>query len=237
LFSDRVNYTEEAADFQGTSGSAETIMQCFLVTSARPQAFLLLAVVVFGTTGCSNQESSCVPSASRAVAAPTPSDLLDLDGQPVDLHQISKGSVRVVVFVRSDCPISNRMAPEVRELCSTYQPKGVDFYLIYVDPHEKPEAIRAHLQEYQYLCPALRDPKHTLVAATKATVTPEAVVYDGDWQIAYRGRINDQFEDFGKSRDQATKHDLRAATDDVLAGRPVAEPVTKAVGCYIDDLK
>ena len=58
-------------------------------------------------------------------------------------------------------------------------------------------------REYEYPCPALRDPDHTLVAQTGATVTPEAVVFDSDWTIAYRGRINDEFEDFGKSRDVA----------------------------------
>ena len=66
---------------------------------------------------------------------------------------------------------------------------------------------------------ALRDPDHTLVAATKATITPEAVVFDGNWSQVYRGRINDQFEDFGKSKPAASKHDLRDAIEATLAGQ------------------
>jgi hypothetical protein len=75
------------------------------------------------------------------------------------------------------------------------------------------------------------------VAEVGATVTPEAAVFDGNWNIVYRGRINDQFEDFGKSREKPTTHDLRDAIEATLTGRKIAEPNTKAVGCYIDDLK
>jgi cytochrome oxidase Cu insertion factor (SCO1/SenC/PrrC family) len=200
-------------------------------------------VLAFGNLiaflGCSRHDTAstaAAPPATKAIAHAAVK-LLDLNGQPVELRQVSQGRVHVVVFIQSDCPISNRIAPEVRELSTRYEPQGVDFHLIYVDPREKPEAIRAHLREYEYTCPALRDVDHTLAARTQATVTPEAVVFDRDWTITYRGRINDQFEDFDKMRNAPTKHDLRDAIAATLAGTPIAEPVTKAVGCYISDLK
>ena len=68
-------------------------------------------------------------------------------------------------------------------------------------------------------------------------MTPEAVVFDADRKIAYRGRIDDLNADLGNARSAATKHDLADAIEATLAGQPVAEPVTKAVGCYIEDLK
>jgi hypothetical protein len=83
----------------------------------------------------------------------------------------------------------------------------------------------------------LRDPQHTLVRRTGATVTPEVAVFTADGRMAYRGRIDDSNVDFGKSAPGATKHDLEVAIEAVLAGKPVAEPVTKAVGCYIGDLE
>ena len=58
-----------------------------------------------------------------------------------------------------------------------------------------------------------------------------------NWKIAYRGRIDNWYSELGKSRSAATTHDLADAIEATLAGRPVAEPVTKAVGCYIEDLK
>jgi hypothetical protein len=166
-----------------------------------------------------------------------PLRLVDLDGQPFDLFSSSQDHLTVVVFTRSDCPISNRYAPEMRRLYESLHPRGVDFYLIYVDPKEAPAAIREHLKEYEYPCPGLRDPHHTLVRRTGATVTPEAAVFASDGRMAYRGRIDDSNVDFGKSAPAATKHDLEDAIEATLVRKPVAEPVTTAVGCYIGDLE
>jgi hypothetical protein len=214
-------------------------MQRFRARSIAAGALVLAAgagsVFPCGAGSCFAEENHEV--SVRDAKLPTSLQLVDVNGKPFDLRQTSKGLVHVIVFVRSDCPISNRMAPEVRELCTGFKPRGVDFYLMYVDPRESAEAIRTHVHDYEYTCPALRDIKHELAAATGAIVTPEALVFDKDWKIAYRGRINNQFEDFGKSREKATTHELRDAIDATLAGRPVAEPETKAIGCYIDDLK
>ena len=75
------------------------------------------------------------------------------------------------------------------------------------------------------------------VAPPVAQVTPEAAVVLADRRLVYRGRINDLWIDFGKSRTAPTKHDLADALRAVLDGKAVSEPVTKSVGCYIHDLK
>jgi cytochrome oxidase Cu insertion factor (SCO1/SenC/PrrC family) len=204
------------------------------------RAVALLAIAALaGSSGCSS------PAVAVAETAPTAGSslntsalkLVDLDGKPFDLRKSSEGRVHLAVFTRTDCPVSNQFAPEVRELYEKLHSQGVDIYLIYVDPNEKPETIRKHLQEYEYPCAGLRDPDHTLVAQTGATVTPEAVVFDSDWRIVYRGRINDEYVEIGKSRTSSIRHDLQEAIEATLADRPVAEPVTRAVGCYIGDLK
>jgi Redoxin len=204
-------------------------------------AVLLLAVgVLWSANGCSG------PAVQLAQAAPTTGSslnadalkLLNLDSKPFDLQKSSQGRVHVVLFTRSDCPVSNQLAPEIRMLFEMLHPQGVDFYLVYVDPNEKPEAIREHLRQYEYPCAGLRDPEHTLVAQTGATVTPEAVVFDRDWHLAYRGRINNEYIEVGKSRTTSVEHDLREAIEATLADRPVPEAVSRhAVGCYIGDLK
>lgn len=198
---------------------------------------LIAVVTLMGAYGCANEDVQ-LSSTDQTSAAVTPGSirLLDLDGKRFDLWNAGQSRVRVVLFTRSDCPISNRYAPEVRRIYDTFHPRGVDFYLIYVDPSEQPAEIRNHLREYEYPCPGLRDPEHTLVALTGATVTPEAVVFDGNRNIIYRGRINDLYVDLGKSRAEPTKNDLQDAIEATLAGQPVAEPVTTAVGCYIGDL-
>jgi peroxiredoxin len=163
--------------------------------------------------------------------------LPDLDGRPVDLLKPDRSAVTVVVFTRTDCPISNRCASEIRRLHGAYHPRGVEFFLVYVDPRESPDVIRKHLHEYDYPCPALRDPGHALVAHCGATVTPEAVVFAKDRTMTYRGRVDDRYEDLGRPRAEPTTHDLADAIEATLQGRPVAHPRTKAVGCLIADLR
>lgn len=148
-----------------------------------------------------------------------------------------KHTATVLIFTRTDCPISNRYAPTVRSLCETYQPRGVDFLLVYVERAENPTTIQNHLKEYQYVCRGVHDPLHELVKMTGATVTPEAVIFDAERKIAYQGRIDDRFVDFGQARSEPTTHDLAQALDALLAGQPVPQPKTNAVGCYIGDLK
>jgi cytochrome oxidase Cu insertion factor (SCO1/SenC/PrrC family) len=199
----------------------------------------VLAGALGSIVGCSDDRgrSSALAATPTSATEAKPLHLLDVDGQPFDLWQGDGNKATVVIFTRSDCPISNRYAPDIRQLVESFHPRGVDFYLVYVDPHEQPEAIRAHLRDYEYPCPGLRDPEHTLVAATGATVTPEAVVFDGKRKMVYRGRIDDRNSDFGKASSVAVKHDLADAIEATLAGQPVAEAETKAVGCYIGDLE
>ena len=58
-----------------------------------------------------------------------------------------------------------------------------------------------------------------------------------DESIAYRGRIDNFYADYGKPRRMVTEHDLRDALDAVLTGKAVEKPSTKPVGCFIPDLK
>jgi hypothetical protein len=122
-------------------------------------------------------------------------------------------------------------------LCQQFTERGVEFFLVYPEPDQTAESVRRHLREYGYPCGALRDPQHDLVKLTGARVTPEAAVFDSASQLVYLGRIDDRYVDFGKARAQATQHDLQEALEAVLASQPVPNARTKAVGCYIRDMK
>jgi hypothetical protein len=58
-------------------------------------------------------------------------------------------------------------------------------------------------------------------------------VIDRGGAVRYRGRIDNFYVAFGRSRQVVTVHDLRDALDAVLAGKPVATPVTQPIGCFI----
>jgi hypothetical protein len=159
-----------------------------------------------------------------------------LDGKAVNPLQLPAGvKAAVFIFVSTECPVSNRYAPEVRRLHDAFASKGVRFTLVYPNPSESAPAIREHLTAYSYPAEALRDPSHAFVKLAEISITPEAAVYAADGRLVYRGRIDDRYVNLGVERPAATQHDLADALTDVLAGRPVREPRTQAVGCYVAD--
>ena len=159
--------------------------------------------------------------------------LLDLNGRQIDPLSKTDARATVFVFLRSDCPISNRYAPEVRRLAQQFAPSGITFWLVYPDPDESIETIRRHLKEYDYRLPALRDANQTLTRKAGVLVTPEAAVFSSGSQLVYRGRIDDRFIDFGKARPAPTTRDLEEVLEAIIAGKPVVSRTTSAVGCSI----
>jgi thiol-disulfide isomerase/thioredoxin len=173
------------------------------------------------------------PAASRAPQI----DLAeDLAGKATDPFKLSHGRVLVFLFVRTDCPISNRYAPAIHQLAEKFHGQA-DFWLVYPDAGESASRIRAHLTEFHYSIPALRDLHHSLVKRAQATITPESAVFDSAGKLVYHGRIDNWYEDFGRSRPAATTHELEGAIRSALEGRAISPDQASAVGCYIADLK
>jgi AhpC/TSA family len=175
-----------------------------------------------------------------ARAASSQLHLLDLSGHPADPLSNSTEKAQVFVFTRTDCPISNRYAPLLNQIFQKYTSQGVAFWLVYVDPSQGPDAIEKHMREFDYHFGVLRDPDHTLVKLTGAQVTPEAAVFvpeKSGARLVYRGRIDDQYVKFGVTRPKPTTHDLEQVLQEILAGKPVKESTSRAVGCFISDLK
>ena len=160
----------------------------------------------------------------------------DLTGKNVDPFRAASGKAVVLVFLRTDCPISNRYAPTIQRLSARYSGQAA-FWLVYPDKKASPARIRKYLQDYGYKLPALRDPQRVLVEHSHVQVTPEVAVFDAGSRLVYHGRIDNWYEDFGRSRPAPTTHDLDDAIRASLSGKAPTVGVTDAVGCYISDLQ
>lgn len=157
-------------------------------------------------------------------------------GEPIDPLINVESKVVVLIFIASDCPISNRYAPLVNRIYEAYKEKGIAFYSVYPMSSETIEDIESHRSDYGYKMPALTDKDHVLVDKADAMVTPEVSVYlPGTETWAYRGRINDLYVDFGKWRRHPTENDLTDVLDLILSGEEFEPKRTRAVGCYIQE--
>ncbi len=189
----------------------------------------------------SPKQSSIFPSLVAAAHPALPSSpaaqrtALHLDGTPADPFLAAAGRPVVLIFVRTDCPISNRYAPLIQRISSEYGAK-IGLWLVYPSRTASAEKIRQHEREYGYKLAALRDPQHALVTQAQVRVTPEAAVFDANRHLLYHGRIDDLYQDFGRARPAATTHELDDAIQAALSGK-TPPPNTPGVGCYIADLE
>lgn len=198
----------------------------------RPKLLVVMALSLLPATA--------TPAAARDHGQGASPAVLDLEGRSVrPLAGLTAGA-RVFVFVRTECPIANRYAPELRRIADRFASRGVGFYLVYVDPAESETAIRKHLEDYGHPGTPLRDPEHALVREAQASVTPEAAVFapgPSGTRLVYHGRIDNRTVDFGRERPAPTTHDLEQALQAVLDGKPVPRATAKAVGCLIADTR
>src|SRR5215471_14731481 len=119
------------------------------------------------------------------------------------------GPANVLIFMATDCPVSNGYAPEIQRICAASAARGVRCLIVYEDRGLTAEAARAHLADYRYgAMPAAIDADGSLAARVGATVTPEVAVVDRAGAVRYRGRIDNKYVALGRARRTVTAHDL-----------------------------
>lgn len=168
-----------------------------------------------------------------AISAAGAFHLQDTVGAWHDAAEWHGAKAIVLYFVSIDCPISNSYIPEMQRIDALYRKRGVRMYAVQPDAGRALADVKKYAVDFGYTFPVLLDPQQTLTRATGATIQPQVVVLSPEGAVLYSGRIDDRYIEIGKTRYQATKHDLRDALDAVLAGKPVAHAKTQAVGCVI----
>src|SRR5438552_17974716 len=117
--------------------------------------------------------------------AATPVAVQDIDGHRLSLLSPPEHQLELLFFISSDCPISNRYAPEIQRVCNDYQSRGVRCVAVYPDAPDA-ATVKRHRQEYGFgaAIPAVIDRERSLVRAVRPKVPPEAAT------LAAMGRVD-----------------------------------------------
>src|SRR5436309_12436312 len=91
-------------------------------------------------------------------------------GSPLD----SKAKVVALIFVSSECPISNKLAPEIERLSREFSTNDVSVCVVYPNKADTDEVVQKHRKDYRLSGVFARDPGHELVKKAQVTITPEA---------------------------------------------------------------
>jgi len=173
---------------------------------------------------------------SEQISARAGISAIDIDGRSVSVVKPGDTSPVVLFFIASDCPISNRLIPEMQRVQTEFTPRGVRFRFVYPNLTETAKGIRAHLKAYGLEGTPLTDPDQRLAHLVGAQLTPEAAILvpgRSSIRTVYIGRIDNRYLSIGRERPQATEHDIEAAIAAILGGRQPNPPSGPPVGCGI----
>jgi peroxiredoxin len=158
--------------------------------------------------------------------------LTDADGKAFALTDLKDSKAVVVVFLSFDCPVSTGYTPFLCDLAKKHEADGVTVLGV-VPTDDTAAQVKKHAAEYKLPFRLFPDPKLVAADAFKAQATPEAFVLDHNLVLRYRGRIDDSQKTRTQKNPGAASHDLEDALAAVLAGKDVAMPATKPIGCGI----
>jgi peroxiredoxin len=151
------------------------------------------------------------------------------DGKEVSLAGVLKDhKYAVVMFISTECPVSNAYNDRMEKLSSRYAKQGVAFLGINANKAETVKDIAAHAKDKGFTFPVLKDERNVIADGFGAMATPEVYLIDQAGKLVYHGRIDDS-----RKIEGVKVSDLSNAIDAVLAGKPVPVAQTKAVGCSI----
>jgi peroxiredoxin len=176
--------------------------------------------------------SASAPAADLKIGAKAPGFTLPsaADGKSVSLEDLlAKHKAVAVIFVATQCPVSNAYNDRMAALGKEYAGKGVAVVGINSNKTEPTAEVAAHAKAHGFTFPVVKDDANKVADAYGATHTPEVFVISPKGDLLYHGRIDESQNDPKNVRSP----DLRNALESILAGKPVPATETKAFGCSI----
>jgi thiol-disulfide isomerase/thioredoxin len=168
-------------------------------------------------------------------------NLPDIHGDFFHLKNFKDAEILVVIFTCNHCPTAQAYEDRMIEFTKDYKEKGVAVVainsaspmgLMYgesawtdVDDSYKDMIIRASDKGFNF--PYLYDgDRQETSLSYGAQSTPHVFIFDKERKLRYQGRI-----DAKEKPGSGNSEDLKQAVDELLAGKEVSNPETKAFGC------
>ena len=170
--------------------------------------------------------------------------LTDIDGRVHNAPTQSGREAPVIVLVWSgaECPLARLYLPRLKRLASE-APSSVRVYLVNSNSHDDLADIRNAVGEVPEKLAVIRDSEGRLAKIVGARTTTEALVFDRDRRLVYRGAFDDQY---GFRRDTKgggprtyrkeapTREFVKEAIKAALAGTAPNTRVTEPLGCTLE---
>ena len=174
-------------------------------------------------------------SEKKPLGQPAPDfELTAVDGKTYTLASFRDRQVLVVMFICNHCPYVQAIEDRIIQLERDYASKSVRLVGICSNdptdyPDDSPASLKRRWQEKDYRFPYLIDTSQDVARNYGAVCTPDIFAYGPDRQLAYHGRLDDNWQEPQKVKCR----DLRTAIDSLLAGKMPTADQKPSMGCSI----
>lgn len=156
------------------------------------------------------------------------------DGKIYSLESFKEATALVIIFTCNHCPYAQAYEQRICSLAEMYRDQGVQFVAICSNdsrgyPQDSYENMVEKSRSLGFPFPYLHDETQVTAKAYDAACTPECYVFNGERQLCYHGRIDDNYRD----PSHVTQTELADAIEALIEGRPPEATLTPAMGCSI----
>ncbi len=160
--------------------------------------------------------------------------LISSDGRATSLAQEKRSAGLLVMFSCNTCPYVIKAQPMTTQTMDEVNTLRIGMVVINSNQalrraEDAPDRMREYAQVRNYTAPYLVDEQSQMANAFGATRTPEVFLFDKNGKLVYKGAMEDNPAEPGKSK----IHYLSEAMNAMVAGKPIKLSETKSIGCSI----
>lgn len=158
-----------------------------------------------------------------------------VSGKTITRDQAAGPRGLLVMFLCAHCPFVQHVNQQLGRFGGDYAGRGIGIVAISSNdsdtyPDDAPPGLRRQAEEHGFQFPYLFDESQDVALAYQAACTPDFFLFDADKKLVYRGQLDGSRPGNGVPVDG---RDLRAAMDQVLAGKAVPTEQQPSIGCNI----
>ena len=164
--------------------------------------------------------------------------LKSVDGDMYSIMPVKENNGLIVIFTCNTCPFVVMWEDRYKLVEEIAKENNLD--LFYVNSNYKKrdgddsfKKMKEHAKKYNYRAPYLLDTESTVANSFGAKTTPHVFMFNKEFQLIYKGAIDDNYNDINKVK----KFYLKDAIEQLSNGEKIKVNETEPVGCSIKRFK
>lgn len=158
----------------------------------------------------------------------------DIRNEDISMKDAKRKNGLMVMFTCNTCPYVIKNQDRTKAIAKFALDNNVGVILLNSNEAQRTEAdsfgaMGQYAKDQKYDWYYVVDKNHEVADAFGANKTPEVFLFNKESKLVYHGAIDDNPTDAGN----VTRHHLKEAINELIAGKDIAVKESKSVGCTI----